>query len=93
MRERGRGEVFILLPVQLTTSRIGNLTRLILILAICVTIHTYKETQDTTTAQWSITELAIGGINKRENTGFLNTYHTMQNTETYPSILLVTTVY
>ena len=27
--------------VQLTTSRIGNLTRLILTLAICVTIHTY----------------------------------------------------
>ena len=33
-------EIFIL-SVQLTTSRIGNLTRLILILAICVTIHTY----------------------------------------------------
>ena len=31
-------EVFIF-PVQLTTSRIGNLTRLILTLAICVTIH------------------------------------------------------
>ena len=28
-------------PVKLTTSRIGNLTRLILTLAICVTIHTY----------------------------------------------------
>ena len=28
-------------PVQLNTSRIGNLTRLILTLAICVTIHTY----------------------------------------------------
>ena len=27
-------------PVQLTTSRIGNLTRLIYTLAICVTIHT-----------------------------------------------------
>ena len=27
--------------VQLTTSRIGNLTRLIRTLAICVTIHTY----------------------------------------------------
>ena len=31
-------EIFIL-SVQLTTSRIGNLTRLILTLAICVTIH------------------------------------------------------
>ena len=28
-------------PVQLTTSRIGNLTRLIHTLAICVTVHTY----------------------------------------------------
>ena len=28
-------------PVQLTTSRTGNLTRLIHTLAICVTIHTY----------------------------------------------------
>ena len=28
-------------PVQLTTSRIGSLTRLIHTLAICVTIHTY----------------------------------------------------
>ena len=27
-------------PVQLTTSRMGNFTRLIPILAICVTIHT-----------------------------------------------------
>ena len=32
-------ETFIF-PVQLTTSRIGNLTRLIHTLAICVTIHT-----------------------------------------------------
>ena len=31
-------EMFIS-PVQLTTSRIGNLTRLIHTLAICVTIH------------------------------------------------------
>ena len=33
-------EIFIF-PVQLNTRRIGNLTRLILTLAICVTIHTY----------------------------------------------------
>ena len=35
----------IIFPVQLTTSRIGNLTRLILTLAICDdhTIHTYKQ--------------------------------------------------
>ena len=32
-------EIFIF-PVQLTTCRIGNLTRLIHTLAICVTIHT-----------------------------------------------------
>ena len=38
-RERGQ-ETFIF-PVQLTTSRIDNLTRLILTLAIYVTIHTY----------------------------------------------------
>ena len=31
-------EIFVF-PVQLTTSRIGNLTRLIHTLAICVTIH------------------------------------------------------
>ena len=31
----------LIFPVQVTTSRIGNLTRLILTLAICVTIHTY----------------------------------------------------
>ena len=30
-------------PVQLTTSRIGNLTRLILTLAMCVDIHAYKD--------------------------------------------------
>ena len=34
-------EIFIF-PVQLTTSRIGNLTRLIHTLAICVTIHTTR---------------------------------------------------
>ena len=33
-------EIFIF-RVQLTTSRIGNLTRLIHTLAICVTIHAY----------------------------------------------------
>ena len=31
----------LIFPVQLTTSRIGNLTWLIHTLAICVTIHTY----------------------------------------------------
>ena len=35
-RERGQGNIF---PVQLTKCRIGNLTRLIHTLAICVTIH------------------------------------------------------
>ena len=32
--------IYIMPVVQLTTCRIGNLTRLILTLAICVTIHT-----------------------------------------------------
>ena len=32
-------------PAQLTPSRIGNLTRLILTLAICVTLHTYLHTR------------------------------------------------
>ena len=36
-------EIFIFL-VQLTTSTIGNLTRLTHTLAICVTIHTYSST-------------------------------------------------
>ena len=35
-------EVFVF-PVQLTTSRIGNLTRLIHTFALCVTIHTYED--------------------------------------------------
>ena len=34
------GKIFML-PVQLTTCKIGNLTRFIHILAICVTIHTH----------------------------------------------------
>ena len=34
-------EDFFIFSVQLTTSRIGNLTRLIHTLAICVTIRTY----------------------------------------------------
>ena len=38
-RERGQGN--IIFPVQLTTSKIGNLTRLILTLAICVTMDMY----------------------------------------------------
>ena len=39
--ERGQGNIHF--PVQLTTSTTGNLTRLINNLAICVTIHTYRE--------------------------------------------------
>ena len=31
----------LIFPVQLTTSRIGDLTRLIHTLAVCVTVHTY----------------------------------------------------
>ena len=37
-REEGKYQILVFL-VQLTTCRIGNLTRLIHILAICVTIH------------------------------------------------------
>ena len=44
-RERGLG--IIIFPVQLTTSRIGNLTRLILTLAICVTMLTYIHKRNT----------------------------------------------
>ena len=40
LRRERRQEIFIF-PVQLTTSRIGNLTRLIHTLALCATIHTY----------------------------------------------------
>ena len=41
---RERGQSFFFFPVQLTTCRIGNLTRLIHTLAIYVTIHTYIHT-------------------------------------------------
>ena len=34
-------EIMLIFPVQLTTSRIGDLTRLIHTLAVCVAIHTY----------------------------------------------------
>ena len=38
-RERGQGIIHF--PCQLTTSRSGNLTRLIHTLAMCVAMHTY----------------------------------------------------
>ena len=38
-KARTRAGEYLFFPVQLTTSRIGNLTRLIHTLAICVTIH------------------------------------------------------
>ena len=43
-----RGQGNIIFPVQLTTSRIGNLTRLIHTLLYVMTIHTYtrRRTQD-----------------------------------------------
>ena len=40
-RERGQGK--FIFPVQLTTGRMGNLTRLIHTLAICVTINNVGE--------------------------------------------------
>ena len=42
-RERGQGNIFIF-PVQLTSSRIGNLIRLIHTLLHAMTIHTYIHT-------------------------------------------------
>ena len=39
-RKRGQGKYIFIFPVQLTTTRIGNLTRLILTIAICDD-HTY----------------------------------------------------
>ena len=36
-----RDQILSIFPVQLITSRIGNLTRLILTLAMCATIHAY----------------------------------------------------
>ena len=39
-----RGPGNVIFPVQLTTSRIGNLTRLIYTLLYVMTIHTYKHT-------------------------------------------------
>ena len=41
-----RGQGNIIFPVQLTTSRIGNLTRLIHTLLYVMTIHTYIHTVD-----------------------------------------------
>ena len=41
-----RGQGNIIFPVQLTTSRIGNLTRLIHTLLHVMTIHTYIHTVD-----------------------------------------------
>ena len=41
-----RGQGNIIFPVQLTTSRIGNLTRLIHTLLYVMTIHTYIHTCD-----------------------------------------------
>ena len=40
-----RGQGNIIFPVQLTTSRIGNLTRLIHTLLYVMTIHTYIHTE------------------------------------------------
>ena len=42
-RKRGHGNIILDFPVQLTTSRISNLTRLILTLAVCDD-HTYINT-------------------------------------------------
>ena len=46
-----RGQGNIIFPVQLTTSRIGNLTRLIHTLLYVMTIHTYIHTAESPPAQ------------------------------------------
>ena len=61
-----RGQVNIIFPVQLTTSRIGNLTRLIHTLLYVMTIHTYIHTSNELDVQ-----------NKWEE----NTQHTHTHTE------------
>ena len=61
----GDREVFIF-PVQLTTSRIGNLTRLILTLAICVTIP-YRKTSPDDNCERNIGILLRAAL-KRDNT-------------------------
>ena len=45
-----RGQRKFIFPVQLTTCRTGNLTRLIHTLSICVTIHTYRTFRRTHTS-------------------------------------------
>ena len=57
-------------PVQLTTSRIGNLTRLIHTLLYVMTIHTYIHTRGHSATcgllvgilQWKVSEFRFGGL-------------------------------
>ena len=62
LRRERRREIFIF-PVQLTTSRIGNLTRLILLLLYVMTIHTYIHTYacapTTTTRPYVTTSVCV----------------------------------
>ena len=64
----GYREIFIF-PVQLTTSRIDNLTRLILILATCVTIHRVQHRTSQLNTDYDTTSIIfrsdhiIGSIN------------------------------
>ena len=51
----GTGAMFIF-PVQLTTSRIGNFTRLIQTLLYVMTIHTYIHTRRIRTAMWLVND-------------------------------------
>ena len=48
-----RGQGNIIFPVQLTTSRIGNLTRLIHTLLYVMTIHTYIHSAALPSCLWS----------------------------------------
>ena len=65
-------EIFIF-PVQLTTSRIGNLTRLIHALAVCVTIHTICVCVFSSHPFWTSSSLDVpAGVTQEEgHTGFL----------------------
>ena len=49
-----RGQRNIIFPVQLTTSRIGNLTRLIHTLLYVMTIHTYIRTYTVTAGTFNM---------------------------------------
>ena len=60
-----RGQGTVIFPVQLTTSRIGNLTRLIHTLLYVMTIHTYIHNVDNST----IKPYKNRGLGNQKNVG------------------------